>query len=187
MALINCPECGKQVSSAASSCPNCGFPLTGVQPVVEAVPEPVKQGDLIFKPGFAHQSIEGVMVDRKNRTFKCGILGEIRSFDDIIDVDIFENGHSVTKTSNLSMIGRAAVGSMINPVGAIIGGVTAKKKNEEIIDKIEVQITVRSSLVPLIRIPIKIPKKMKKGSKDYEKAMTKAKAIEAGIRSLQVS
>src|SRR5580692_6416379 len=25
MALIKCPECGKEVSTAAASCPNCGF------------------------------------------------------------------------------------------------------------------------------------------------------------------
>lgn len=28
MALINCPECGKQVSDVASSCPNCGYPIS---------------------------------------------------------------------------------------------------------------------------------------------------------------
>lgn len=28
MALINCPECGKQISSQAASCPNCGCPIT---------------------------------------------------------------------------------------------------------------------------------------------------------------
>ena len=27
MALIQCPECGNQVSTAAKSCPNCGFPV----------------------------------------------------------------------------------------------------------------------------------------------------------------
>ena len=27
MALIKCPECGKQVSDKAQSCPNCGYPL----------------------------------------------------------------------------------------------------------------------------------------------------------------
>ena len=27
MALINCPECGQQVSTAAKSCPNCGYPV----------------------------------------------------------------------------------------------------------------------------------------------------------------
>ena len=28
MALIKCPECGKQVSDKASSCPNCGCPVS---------------------------------------------------------------------------------------------------------------------------------------------------------------
>ena len=27
MALIKCPECGKEVSDKASSCPNCGHPI----------------------------------------------------------------------------------------------------------------------------------------------------------------
>ena len=27
MALINCPECGKQISDKAASCPDCGYPL----------------------------------------------------------------------------------------------------------------------------------------------------------------
>ena len=28
MALINCPECEKQVSDKAVSCPNCGYPIS---------------------------------------------------------------------------------------------------------------------------------------------------------------
>ena len=27
MALINCPECGKEISDRVKACPNCGFPL----------------------------------------------------------------------------------------------------------------------------------------------------------------
>ena len=27
MALIDCPECGKPVSTAANACPNCGYPV----------------------------------------------------------------------------------------------------------------------------------------------------------------
>lgn len=27
MAIINCPECGKEISDKALSCPNCGYPL----------------------------------------------------------------------------------------------------------------------------------------------------------------
>jgi uncharacterized membrane protein YvbJ len=29
MALIACPECGRQVSSAAPACPQCGYPVAG--------------------------------------------------------------------------------------------------------------------------------------------------------------
>ena len=28
MAMINCPECGKRISSEAISCPSCGYPLS---------------------------------------------------------------------------------------------------------------------------------------------------------------
>lgn len=28
MALINCPQCGKEISDKASFCPQCGFELT---------------------------------------------------------------------------------------------------------------------------------------------------------------
>lgn len=31
MALINCPECGKEVSDQAVSCPNCGTPINKVE------------------------------------------------------------------------------------------------------------------------------------------------------------
>jgi hypothetical protein len=31
MALINCPECGKQVSTAAAACPSCGYPISPSQ------------------------------------------------------------------------------------------------------------------------------------------------------------
>ena len=27
MALIKCKECGKEISSKAKSCPNCGYPI----------------------------------------------------------------------------------------------------------------------------------------------------------------
>lgn len=31
MALIQCPECGKQVSDKADKCPECGCPIAGAQ------------------------------------------------------------------------------------------------------------------------------------------------------------
>jgi membrane protein YdbS with pleckstrin-like domain len=32
MPLINCPECGQQVSTAAKACPACGYPVAEAQP-----------------------------------------------------------------------------------------------------------------------------------------------------------
>jgi hypothetical protein len=32
MALVDCPECSKQISTAASSCPHCGHPLRKANP-----------------------------------------------------------------------------------------------------------------------------------------------------------
>lgn len=31
MALIQCPECGKEISDSAKSCPNCGNPITSAE------------------------------------------------------------------------------------------------------------------------------------------------------------
>lgn len=33
MALIKCPECGKEISDKAKSCPNCGNPMDGLDAV----------------------------------------------------------------------------------------------------------------------------------------------------------
>ena len=39
MALINCPECGKEVSSVAMSCPSCGHPIAEPnQPPTQTLP-----------------------------------------------------------------------------------------------------------------------------------------------------
>ena len=38
MALINCPECGKQVSDQAASCPGCGYPIARANEHMEEQP-----------------------------------------------------------------------------------------------------------------------------------------------------
>jgi len=48
MALINCPECGKQVSTAANACPACGFPVAEKlpqqgEPVAPAASSPAQE------------------------------------------------------------------------------------------------------------------------------------------------
>ena len=43
MALINCPECGKQVSDQAQSCPECGYEIQGTL-ADQILKEEAKQG-----------------------------------------------------------------------------------------------------------------------------------------------
>lgn len=45
MPLINCPDCGKPVSTAAKACPNCGFPVA--DKVAEAPPQPPAATDSV--------------------------------------------------------------------------------------------------------------------------------------------
>lgn len=40
MALIQCPECGKEVSDKAKVCPNCGFQISAEPPAVPVPPAP---------------------------------------------------------------------------------------------------------------------------------------------------
>lgn len=47
MALINCPECGKQVSDQAQNCPGCGYVIQGTladQIIKEEVKQEIKLG-----------------------------------------------------------------------------------------------------------------------------------------------
>mgnify|MGYP005815390017 CR=1 FL=1 len=50
MALINCPECGKEVSDKVKACPHCGFPFE-VSAVMEKEPQKVEITSVNIKPG----------------------------------------------------------------------------------------------------------------------------------------
>lgn len=49
MALIQCPECGKEVSSAATACPSCGHPIRPVTEAPTVISAPVQK----WSPGVA--------------------------------------------------------------------------------------------------------------------------------------
>ena len=38
MALVQCPECGKEISDSAVSCPHCGYPLSNINEPPKASP-----------------------------------------------------------------------------------------------------------------------------------------------------
>ncbi len=65
MALINCPECGKEVSNTAVACPNCGHPLAPPQEtrtVVRETPPAVVEKDSFPKWIFVPLAILGAIL-----------------------------------------------------------------------------------------------------------------------------
>jgi len=52
MALINCPECGNQISDKAVSCPHCGTPIAAIQ---SDISKPV-----VIKPKYKTQRLFAV-------------------------------------------------------------------------------------------------------------------------------
>lgn len=64
MALIDCPECGKQISDKAASCIHCGNPLTQPAPIAQAQidPDSVVTTQATSKPWKVIQAIGVVMM-----------------------------------------------------------------------------------------------------------------------------
>lgn len=235
MALINCPECNKEVSNKALSCPNCGYPISDItnsipDTAVEYEEQPASLDETIrniieqnsnnkiaaakmvhaitglslleskkrvdslfqkspslninkqFKP---RRSVEGIFIDDVNKLWKYGMLGPIIKFDEIQGVELYENGSSVSSSKTGSMIGRAAIGSLICAPAAIVGGVTGKKKSVDLVNELCILVSTINSQSPLVRINLKIPKKTAKDSKVYSKFYLKAKTIESTLNALR--
>ena len=68
MALIKCPECGRDISDKAGRCPHCGYPI-------DSIKDEIKQSDQIY------DSVSEININdtpdskRKKKIGKKGILG----------------------------------------------------------------------------------------------------------------
>lgn len=101
----------------------------------------------------------------------------IYKFSDVVSFELIEDGETVTETKG--GLGRAIVGgALFGGVGAVVGGVTGKRKSETktTVDKLQVKITVKSIKDPIIYIDL-IKKEVKKESSTYKKALSNAQQI----------
>lgn len=72
----------------------------------------------------------------------------------IIGSQIIEDGQSITETRRASQIGGAIVGGvLLGGVGAVIGGLSGKKRSVSEVDKLSLRITVENATHPMIDIP----------------------------------
>ena len=75
MALINCPECGKEVSDKATNCPNCGYPLEDMDFVKEEVAE--EKASEVVGDDISKEDVEEKIVKEKKPISKKVIVGII--------------------------------------------------------------------------------------------------------------
>ena len=84
------------------------------------------------------------------------INGVIYEYNEILDFDINNQMSYKTSTSTGSMLGRAVVGGVLTGgIGAVVGGVTAKKETKGTIEEYKVNISVRRMSAPLITVTTK--------------------------------
>lgn len=98
-------------------------------------------------------------------------------YTDLISYELIMDEDSVSSGG----LGRAVVGgALLGGAGAIVGGVTGKKKTKRIVNSMAVKLTVNDVDNPLLIIPL-ITKKTKTKSKDYKRAETEAHQILATL------
>lgn len=85
MALIKCPECGKEISDKAVSCPNCGTPMAQVPPPMTPLSAPVQPAPVAPTPstmGSRHRDAHQVGINTQK--LKCPYCGEVLGPKDIL-------------------------------------------------------------------------------------------------------
>lgn len=72
------------------------------------------------------------------------------TYRDVLSSEIFVDGETITKTARGSQLGGALIGGLaLGGVGAIIGGLSGKKRSSEKVKRVDLRITVNDTKSPL--------------------------------------
>ncbi len=95
------------------------------------------------------------------------------NYDEVTDVDLLEDGSSLTKGG----LGQALAGGLLfGGVGALIGGITGTRKTKEVCNELTIKITLSSINEPTLNIKL-LEDKTKKSSFIYKNAFQAAQEI----------
>lgn len=95
-----------------------------------------------------------IAIDEENKKWATlssirGKIQQIFDYDDIVDFELLEDGNSVASGG----LGRALAGGVLfGGAGAIVGGVTGKKKNKEFCRSLRMKVTVNDIQNPAVYI-----------------------------------
>ena len=114
MALINCYECGKQVSDKASACPHCGAPMDEIDIMNYQTDKNIQESFTVEILGFANESAYK-RYHLKASSYLSKIYGR---YEDIKPCVLFKN------------ISQSAVNFVFSHMGAMGCSLQARKTNE---------------------------------------------------------
>ena len=121
-----------------------------------------------------------VAIDNNSKQVAFVDLSEnvkVYSYRDLLEVEVLEDGETVTKTSRSSQIGGALIGGLIaGGTGAIIGGLSGKQTTNEEVKKISLKILVNDIDNPVKKVVLLDKQKAIKKS-DHEYRIAKEKAL----------
>jgi hypothetical protein len=132
---------------------------------------------LFDKGMFVNGDFKGfIQVNKKTKQFKLkGILLPLE-YQNLLSYELQENGSTVTKGG--IGVGRAVVGGVLfGGAGAVLGGLSKKKTSKEIINKMEIRVSMKESIKNTYYVKIFDKKKVEKGSKEYDKYVKYAENV----------
>ncbi|MEO1770277.1 SHOCT domain-containing protein [Candidatus Enterococcus ferrettii] len=107
-------------------------------------------------------------------------MANVYSLTSVNGYELVENGNSITSGG----LGRAAVGAVaFGGVGAIVGAVTGRKKENKIVKELTVKLNISDLDNPVLYIKL-IDKPIKSSSKNYQQAIQRADQIIASLDAL---
>ena len=81
----------------------------------------------------------------ENASFK------VLNYKDILEVEVVEDGDSITKTSRMSQAGRMLIGGVVlGGVGAVVGGLSGSTKTINKVSTIDIKILINDTKNPLL-------------------------------------
>ncbi|GMQ56751.1 hypothetical protein AN1V17_11450 [Vallitalea sediminicola] len=114
-----------------------------------------------------------LFVDDSNQLFKLDKKGECYPFSDLVNFELNEDGETISKGG----LGKAVAGGLLlGGVGAVVGGVTGKKKHKSLVNSMYIRISLKNRWVKSLKIDL-INTQTKKSSKIYKLAKQSADEI----------
>jgi len=104
-------------------------------------------------------AINGIALDNSRHKF-CLIVNElgkynlsVYSYKDLLEVEVLEDGGSITKTARGSQLGGMLIGGLaLGGVGAIVGGLSGQKNNIDKIKSMDLKLVINNIDNPLFII-----------------------------------